>query len=47
MQGALARLETELANLRAENESLRADLGPREVSTRLHVAEMRREVQTP
>ncbi|CAN0359771.1 unnamed protein product, partial [Ectocarpus fasciculatus] len=26
--------------------SLRADLGPREVSTRLHVAEMRREVQT-
>ncbi|CAN0192278.1 unnamed protein product, partial [Ectocarpus fasciculatus] len=46
MQGALARLETELANLRAENESLRADLGPREVSTRLHVAEMRREVQT-
>ncbi|CBJ28347.1 hypothetical protein Esi_0101_0052 [Ectocarpus siliculosus] len=47
MQGALARLENELANLRAENESLRADLGPREVSTRLHVAEMLKEVQTP
>ncbi|CAM9722759.1 unnamed protein product [Ectocarpus sp. 4 AP-2014] len=47
MQGALSRLENEIASLRAENESLRNDLGPREVSTRLHVAEMRREAQTP